>query len=423
MEHKLEVESQINTGWIDKFLFWGLCLMLFFIPLATSPTIITGGIVLALWLFSGKFIKDRHQWLNQAWLIPVIIFMLLPWMGLLWTNDVTTGLDFAKKSYYWLYAFAIASLTLSRHSVTTLLNAFIAGLTLFSIVSLMQALEIIPMMPMIKELPTISTKSITGSLLLVFGMLILSFYFTKASAAKQKGLIISLMLLFFLTLSIGIGRSGYFAFVILSPLIVYNLIGQRHIIKVAVVTVVIIGALFLSPTVQDRIILAANDIKAYQESNPNTSVGLRLHMWQGAVKMFLENPILGVGTGGYQLAMKEYQTPQLAPQFHNFSQPHNSYLYIAANFGIVGLILFLWIFVILLKNGWQHRQHIVGFSILAFTLVLLIGSLTDAQIIATATGQLFAIFVGMQRHLMKKTISNDFLFFEKQRHVSDQPRA
>lgn len=367
--------------------------MFFFIPLlATSPIVIAGNGVLALWVFSGKCVKDRHQWLNQTWTIPVICFMLLPWAGLLWTNDVTLGLDYAKKSYYWLYAFAVASIVFSRNSVTILLGSFVAGLTLFSVISLMQVSGLIPMM---EWLPTIRTRSITGSLLLVFGMLILSFHFTKVSGIKHKGLIIFLMLLFFLTLSAGIGRTGYLAFVILSPLIAYNLVGQRHILKVAVVAVLIIGALFLSPTVLDRIILVVNDIKAFQESNPYTSVGMRLRMWQGAVEIFLENPILGVGTGGwYQLAMEE-----LSPRFHKFNQPHNSYLFIAANFGIIGLIILFWIFAILLKNGWQHRHNIVGFSILSFTLVLLIGSITDNQIITFATGRLFAVFVGMQKAL------------------------
>jgi hypothetical protein len=42
--------------------------------------------------------RDSDRWLKQKWTIPVLIFMLLPWAGLLWTNDNAEGLNFAKKA-------------------------------------------------------------------------------------------------------------------------------------------------------------------------------------------------------------------------------------------------------------------------------------------------------------------------------------
>ena len=386
----------------DRLLFLAFCCLFFFIPLATSPAVISGAIALAIWIFSGKALKDKDKWLKQKWTLPVLIFMLLPWVGLLWTNDVKGGLDFAKKSYYWLYAFAIASIWLSREHIKTLLNAFLAGLLLISTISLLQFIGLVPIL---EWMPTIfSGKSITASLLLVFGMLILSFYFKEANKIRHKAIIASIMALFFLTLAIGIGRAGYLAFIVLSPLIVYNLMGQRHIIKIAIVTFITIVALSLSPTVQNRIELLASDIKAYQESNPNTSIGLRLHMWQGAVKIFLENPIIGVGTGGYQLAMKKYETPNLAPENRELVDPHNSYLYMASNFGILGIISLFWMFAVLLKNGLRNHHDITGFAILSYTLVLMIGSLTNTQILSLATAFLFAIFTGLQAHMKEKLI-------------------
>jgi|Deesub1362A_J573_1020465.scaffolds.fasta_scaffold00004_125 O-antigen ligase len=383
----------------DKILFWGFLCVFFFAPVATSPLVIAGILSLCVWVFSGKFIKERDRWLRQDWAKPVAVLILLPWIGLLWSEDMETGLSFAKKSYYWLYAFAVASLTL-RHSVEPLLKAFIAGLFIISAVSVMQFAGVIPLGG---KLPTVfSGKSITASLLLVFGMLILSFYFTKADGLKRKGLIVFLLIFFFLALSAGSGRAGYLAFVLLSPLMVYNFLGQKHIIKVIVFTGLAVGMLFLSPVVQSRVAEVAKDIKAYHEMNPNTSVGLRLHMWSGAIKIFLENPVIGTGTGGYQSAMRKYKIPQLAPEFQEFTQPHNSFLYMAANFGIVGLITLLWLFAVLLRNGWQNRKDIAGFSILSFTLVVLIGSLTDTQILSVATGILFAAFTGLQTVLVRE---------------------
>ncbi len=94
----------------DKLLFWSLCATFFFIPIATSPLEIASILALAVWIFSEKYIKDRKRLLNEKWTKPVILFMLIPLFGLLWTEDLSDGLDFAGKSYYWLYPFVVASM-------------------------------------------------------------------------------------------------------------------------------------------------------------------------------------------------------------------------------------------------------------------------------------------------------------------------
>lgn len=389
-------------GISDKLMFWGFCSTFFFIPVATTPAVIAGLLTLSLWIFTGRFIKDSHLWFKQKWFVPVLLFMSLPLIGLLYTDDIKTGLDFAKKSYYWLYAFAIASLPFQRYSPTLMLNAFLLGLSLAAVISITQLVGIFPMT---KGIHMSFINPITYRLFLVFGMLILSFYFGKVKEIKQKILFGSGMLLYFLNLYLSIdigGRSAYPSFILMTPLMIYNLLSQRHILKTAIISFFIMVALFLSPLVQNPLNDAKAWVKLYYEGDPNTSVGLRLHLWEGAVRIFLENPIIGVGTGGYQSAMKKYETPMLRPELRGFSQPHNSFLYMAANFGIVGVILLCWIFFVFLEKGWKHRDNLIGFSILSFGLVVLIGSLTDTQILQVHTGLLFAFLMGLQSALGEK---------------------
>ncbi|MDI1471842.1 MAG: O-antigen ligase family protein [Thermodesulfovibrio sp.] len=380
----------------SSILFLSLCCLLFFIPLSTSISVIVGFFVIAIWIISGIAIRNIIDVLKQRWMIPVFVFIFLPWVGLIWTSDIIKGLDFATKSYYWLYTFVVASIFMTKENLKILINAFLTGLAVLSILSLLHFLDIIPKLLWI---PTVfNKKSITSSLLLVFGMLLLSFYFKEATGKKEKIFILSMFFLFFIALLIGTGRAGYLAFVLLCPIMIYNFFG-KNFVKIIFVNLIMILLLFLSPIVQNRVYQAYNDIVQYQERNPNTSVGLRLHMWQGAFKIFLENPIIGVGTGGYQLAMKKYENPSLAPEFHNIDDPHNSYLYMSVSFGILGLFSLFWLFGILLKNGFRNRENIGGFAVLAYTLVLIIGSLTSTQILSLATGFLLAILSGFQKHL------------------------
>jgi O-antigen ligase len=393
---KTAQETSNKSEWSGRLLFGSLWCLFFFISFATSPAVIAGGLAIGIWLLSGKCFQNRHQWLNQSWTAPVFFFMLLPWLGLLWTNDMTAGLKIATKSYYWLYAFILASSGFPQKTARKLLKAFIAGLGFICVLSLLQFTGILTHT---KALPSILTEApgiATASLMLVFGIMVVSFFFSKAAGFKLKVFWASLMLLFFVTLALSHGRAGHLAFVLLLPLLLYTLTGRKAVILLVPISLALAGALLFSPVVQNRISMAMNDIKEYQQTNPNTSVGLRLHMWKGALRIIGENPVLGVGTGGYALAMKKYEPPQLLPEFHVLSHPHNSFLYMAVSFGIPGTLSLIWLLYVFLDYGWRNRAILAGFSVFSFGLILIIGSMTDTQILCLGTAKMFALLMGMR---------------------------
>lgn len=383
----------------DKFhnpkalLFYSFCLLFFLLPLAKSPPLIACGIVLLIWVFSGTFIKDFKLWFRQNWIPPVILFIILHWIGLLWSNDLEKGLTFAEKTYYWLFAFAITSIPFAK--TVYFILAFICGLSINVIIAILQYLGIVPYLQ-----EGVATGFLTGmnpyisySLILVLGMMILSFYFSKIDKKWQKIFLIILIAAYIFNLSIIYGRSGYIAFIVLSPFLIYNLVGKKHFIKSLIVAVILAGLFLLSPTVQHRLTLIKEEIRLYYQGHKNTSVGLRLHMWDGAIKVFKENPLIGVGTGGYEGALKKI-CPD--PSLSGLDQPHNSFLYMATSYGVIGILSILWLFVVFLKKGWKNRENIQGYSMLMFGIILIIGSMTDTQIISRITGILFALFMGMR---------------------------
>jgi len=144
----LSITGGINP---DRLMFWGLSGLFFFIPVATTPAVVAGSFTLAVWILAGKFVKDYRKWLNTKWFYPVLVFMLIPWAGLLYTNDLKTGLNLASKTQYWLYAFAAATLSFEGHRKETLIDSFVAGLSLTAFISLLQFAGLFPM---IKPFPT-----------------------------------------------------------------------------------------------------------------------------------------------------------------------------------------------------------------------------------------------------------------------------
>ncbi len=377
----------------QTLLFGSLCLLFFSQSIGTSPSVIIGILVILIWLGSGIFIKDFKLWYKQEWTLPVFVFIFLHWLGLIWTTDVAKGLTFAQKTYYWLFAFLIASIP--SHKTVYFLWAFLAGLTLNVSIAIAQYLELIPFIK--KGLATGlggEGSYITYSLMLVLGVLMLSFYLSETTKKWIKTILLILIFAYIFNLAIIPGRSGYLAFVALCPVFLYNLMGKKHFFRSIVLSFLVVGLFLLSPTVQQRLNLVSKEINLYNQGHKDTSIGLRLHMWDKSIKVFLDNPLIGVGTGGFQKAVINNYDPTFISV--GIDQPHNSFFYMATSFGILGIISILWLFFVFLKKGWKYRKGFTGYSTLIFGLLLLIGSLTDTQILSHTTGILFALFMGMR---------------------------
>jgi O-antigen ligase len=68
----------------------------------------------------------------------------------------------------------------------------------------------------------------------------------------------------------------------------------------------------------------------------DTSSGARVRLFSAAVRMFEQRPLLGAGPAGYQALSAEFLGPVEADQY-----PHNALLQFAAEFGLVGVTLFV----------------------------------------------------------------------------------
>jgi O-antigen ligase len=128
---------------------------------------------------------------------------------------------------------------------------------------------------------------------------------------------------------------------------------------------------------------ARTDIQQYQIGNVETSVGLRLVFWEGALKMAKEHPVLGVGTGDYKMEMSRLHQAHAIPDTPDFSvsdHPHNSYLVYLADLGLTGLFIFLWFLWAATLEAWRHREHAAAWFKLVYMGIFLLGSFTDTLI-------------------------------------------
>lgn len=92
----------------------------------------------------------------------------------------------------------------------------------------------------------------------------------------------------------------------------------------------------------------------YSFAPANNNVGQRFEMWRAAWHLFLNHPVLGVGTGAYQMQTRELiRRRDIAPIVIGYDHPHNDYLDALSSRGIIG---FLALLALLLIPTWRFLR-------------------------------------------------------------------
>lgn len=94
-------------------------------------------------------------------------------------------------------------------------------------------------------------------------------------------------------------------------------------------------------------------IHLIQDPTSDLGVWFRLTLWLAAWKLFLQNPVIGIGIGSLSDRIPRY-TPV---EFGHTEVLHNLYLEILLLFGFLGFLVFLWLFFQMAKLLWGMWQE------------------------------------------------------------------
>jgi len=136
-------------------------------------------------------------------------------------------------------------------------------------------------------------------------------------------------------------------------------IAQSAVLRVALLVVLVVGVALGTLWVGgDR--LASNFEGATSEFTSDTMrQGVsRNEIWRATLKMFAAHPIVGVGLGGYWIAITAYHDASglMTPQ-----EAHNDYLELLSSGGVIGLALGVWFVVAVIKKTRANLLADVGF--------------------------------------------------------------
>lgn len=197
--------------------------------------------------------------------------------------------------------------------------------------------------------------------------------------------IMFLMTLYILWLSEG--RAGYFVFMGLWILFcIQNLSWKQTLLGVLALAILLGAATVYSSKFYSRLIVLPQQIQQYKGGELN-SVAERLDYCKHTFELSKEHPWFGWGTGSLKTVYAEYAEKN---HLKSTSNPHNEYLNVAFQLGLVGLCMFLYFLWTILKTSLKLPLF-EGKILQGLVLALMMGSIANSWLMDFTSGYLFVI--------------------------------
>lgn len=289
--------------------------------------------------------------------------------------------------------------------------AFLAAMGLILLLSYLVALGVLPIQDWMSKFATMENAVIFHSHITQSNMMALAVFLAllnlreavtngKRMAWGAFALLGTVNILF-----LAQGRTGYLILLALLGWFAWSTLA-RHMHsrgrawgwrQGAAVALVLMGLATLvyqvSPRLHERVNLVASEFQAWQPNHGrDSSTGQRLDFYYNTLQIIRQQPMFGVGTGGFPAAFTRQTQGKDVLQTRN---PHNEYLMITVQSGVIGLVFLLYVFY----TQWRtaplldipFRQDAARGLVLAYMM----NSLFNSPLLDHADGLLFAFMTAV----------------------------
>jgi O-antigen ligase len=396
MRDRVQAEARRAAGWTTT----GLA---FTIPIWVVADSLLVGLLIACWAASGEWREKLRRVASSPVSVSAIVLFVWLLLGTLWGEGALEERALWVKKYAnlllipLLISMAIdaqerrrAILALAASLVVTLILSFALSVGIlptgglincdpFNPCLLKKQVPCDPSIPCVPanyppvcdpSNPCILKKHTTHNLLMAFGVLLFGVLGWKSSSrGAQWGWATASCLAAGNVLLMVQGRTGYMVLAGLAMVAFQMYFGWRGMVAAAIALSVTFSAAYqISASFHDRVNLVATGVAQWSSQvAAEDPVGQRLEFYYHTVQVIRDHPLMGAGTGGFAQAYAVYAKQAGVPVP---SHPHNQYLLIMAQVGIVGLCLLLWLFV----QQWRSTPGAIdaAYGLLARGLVVTI---------------------------------------------------
>ena len=352
---------------------WLMTAICFVLPMKVSFTYVLSAFLLTIWIVEGglveKFRKIKSSKLCLAFAAYYLAFLL----GMLWTEDISAGWRMVDRQTPFLLFLLYWSCTDPKYRERYIL-AFIAGVALCALLAHYNFLQLHVFPDWPRGVRVFKGSLDTGPFLdriLYTPILALGAYFCIRRLLVASGVIerigmaaISCLLISNLVFSGG--RTGMVMFAAMCIALIFERIKPKlkALLLCAVLSSLFFGGIFsFGNYFAVRVSEGVSDLQNFQ-NNQNTPVGQRLVYWATSFMLFMQNPVIGVGSGDFQQEYARIKPKQWESTPDSFN-PHNQFLMTATTTGVIGLGLLLYIFYCATRLASDPRMYavLIGFAV------------------------------------------------------------
>lgn len=193
------------------------------------------------------------------------------------------------------------------------------------------------------------------------------------------------------------GRSGYLVAAVLTVALVLGWPGGRASLLrraglAAGALVIALAVLASSPVVRKGVQLGLHQTeRALHHSEAVTSMSERVVYLRNTLKLIAARPLFGYGTGAFEVAYGRLVAGRTGVDGLVAHDPHNQYLNIATENGLLGLAVFLWFLAAALRQRSNQPYRLLGLGVLAAWCAT---SLFSSHFSTFSEGRFIALWMG-----------------------------
>ncbi|HHB93247.1 MAG TPA: hypothetical protein ENK59_08565 [Thioploca sp.] len=359
------------------------------IPTSTALTNILCPLAFLFILVEGQYTQKLSVLYQHNIALVAILLVITILLGFLYTPvSLSEAILMLDKYREFIYIPMFILIFTDEKSRKWGLYAFLAimGITLFlSYLMVITGLDIGKGNP---QNPFIFKNHITQNLLMA-----LATYFIAIKAWWEKQWLYSIIIILAIynILFMSAGRTGYVILFCLILMFFYQIYYLKGILIGGIILITGAGIVYSSSGIlQQRVDKAITNIQDYQHGETNTSVGIRLEFYKNSLILISKKPIFGSGTGSFSHEYNKLFTKNI----NNTANPHNDYLMIAIQWGMIGVGLF----ILLLYTMWHVSYSLTGqtkFMAQGLVITIIVGCLINSLWLDNTEGHIFAYLIGI----------------------------
>ena len=418
----------IIRDWLDRLIVTSLCIFIFVIPFSKSMIEACFMTAFVLWIFKrtlsyqkGASLINLFKPVGTVLSLPLFLFILAGFLSIFTSASVSLSLRaFFSKLLKGVFLYFIITETIDNKKKLNfiLISMFLSMLTI-GIDGIFQFIKGWDFLRHYPNLGRVSASFINpngfGGWLTVMLPLALSIgIFNKGFRMRRVVKIMVWVLICILALCLVTTYSrGAWLGTILALLFV-GILKKRKFLIFAIF--IVLAAPFIIPDPLKNYILTTfplippYPVKARLCSIMLSASPARINLWREAFAIIKDFPVFGCGLNTYSIVAPHYKLAAAEAGIY----PHNSYLQMAAETGIVGLTSFLWIILVLFKSSLNSLKKIkdalycnVLIGLLAGMFGFLVHSFFDVNFYALQLANLMWFIMGLIIAVQKTALTEE----------------